>query len=148
MLKLSTKVRYATRAMLDLAVNSGKGAIRIKDIAARQRISAQYLEQLFLRLRRAGLLSSLRGRRGGFKLAKPPSDITLSEIIGAVEDSDGLIQCIDEPKLCRQSNGCTIRNVWTEIAKGMNKVLESTTLQDLILPLTVQLESKEVGQVR
>jgi len=134
--------------MLDLAVNSGKGAIQIKDIAARQRISARYLEQLFFRLKRAGLLRSLRGRRGGFKLARAPSAITLSEIIGAVEGSDSLIQCIDEPKLCRQSNGCTIRNVWTEIAKGMNKVLESTTLQDLILPLTLQLESKEVDQVR
>lgn len=144
MLKLSTKVRYATRAMLDLAAHSGRGAIRIKDIAARQRISARYLEQLFIRLRRAGLLRSLRGRRGGFRLARPPADITLSEIINAVEETDSIIDCIDEPRLCPQSKTCTMRHVWSEICRAINGVLESTTLQDLLLPLNLRFEREGV----
>ena len=134
-MKLSSRGRYATRAMLDLAVHFEQGAIRIKDIAARQRISPRYLERLFIPLRRAGLVRSLRGRHGGFTLAKPPADIPLSEIIQVAEGSVGPVKCVNEPKLCRQSDTCTTRDIWVEVGKAISKVLESITLQDLVLQL-------------
>ena len=132
-MKLSTKGRYATRAMLDLAVHFGQGPIPIKDISVRQQISARYLEQLFIRLRKAGLVRSFRGLRGGFTLAKPPSEIPLSEIIQVAEGSVAPVRCVDDPKLCRQSDVCITRSIWAEIGRATNKVLESITLQDLVL---------------
>jgi len=131
--KLSTKGRYSLRAMLDLAVHFGQGQIRIKDISARQQISARYLEQLFIPLRKAGLVRSLRGAGGGFTLAKPPSEIPLSEIIRVAEGSVVPVRCVDKPKLCPQSDVCITRNIWTEMGRAISKVLESTTLQDLVL---------------
>lgn len=132
-MKLSTKGRYSLRAMFDLAVHFGQGQIQIKDISARQQISARYLEQLFIPLRKAGLVKSLRGARGGFTLAKPPSEIPLSEIIQVAEGSVALVRCVDKPKLCPQSDVCRIRSTWAEIAMAISQVLESTTLQDLVL---------------
>lgn len=132
-MKLSTKGRYSLRAMLDLAVHFGQGQIRIKDISARQQISARYLEQLFIPLRKAGLVRSLRGAGGGFTLAKPPSEIPLSEIIRVAEGSVVPVRCVDKPKLCPQSDVCITRNIWTEMGRAISKVLESTTLQDLVL---------------
>lgn len=121
------------RAMLDLAVHFGQGLVQIKDISERQQISERYLEQLFIPLRRAGLIRSLRGAHGGFTLAKPPAEILLSEIIQAVEGSVAPVRCVDEPKLCPQSDVCITRNIWAEMGRAISKVLESTTLQDLVL---------------
>jgi len=131
--KLSTKGRYSLRAMLDLAVHFGQGQIQIKDISARQQISARYLEQLFIPLRKAGLVRSLRGAGGGFTLAKSPSEISFSEIIQVAEGSVVPVRCVDKPKLCPQSDVCITRNIWTEMGMAISKVLESTTLQDLVL---------------
>ena len=131
-MRLSTKARYSTRAMLDLAVHYGQGPIQVKEISARQQISARYLVQLFIRLRRAGLVRSLRGIRGGFTLAKPPAEIPISEIIRVAEGSVGPVKCIDKPELCPQSDVCLTRNIWAEIERATNKVLESITLQDLV----------------
>lgn len=131
-MRLSSKGRYATRAMLDLAIHFGQGAIRLKDISKRQQISARYLVQIFIPLRRAGLVKSLRGLRGGFTLAKPPQEIPLSEIIRAMEGSVAPVRCVDEPNLCQQSADCIIRNIWAEIGRVTDRVLESITLQDLV----------------
>jgi Rrf2 family protein len=130
-LKLSSKGRYATRAMLDLAIHFGQGVIKLKDISKRQQISALYLEQIFIPLRRAGLVRSLRGLRGGFTLAKPPQEIPLSEIFRAVEGSVAPVRCVDKPGLCQQSDDCITRNIWAEIGRVTDRVLESITLQDL-----------------
>ena len=130
-MRLSSKGRYATRAMLDLAIHFGQGVIRLKDISKRQQISARYLEQIFIPLRRAGLVKSLRGLHGGFTLGKPPQEIPLSEIIRAVEGSVTPVRCVDEPGLCQQSDDCITRNIWAEIGKATDRVLESITLQDL-----------------
>ena len=130
-LRLSSRGRYATRAMLDLAIHFGQGVIRLKDIAKRQQISARYLEQIFIPLRRAGLVKSLRGLHGGFTLGKPPQKIPISEIIRAVEGSVAPVRCVDEPKLCQQSGDCITRNIWAEIGRATDRVLESITLQDL-----------------
>ena len=131
-MKLSAKGRYSTRAMLDLALHFDEGPILIKDISQRQQISERYLEQLFIPLRIAGLVRGIRGARGGFTLAKPPAEISLSEIIKVTEGLTAPAECIDEPRLCSQGGVCVTRNVWAEMKRAINKVLESTTLQDLV----------------
>jgi len=142
--KLTSKGRYSMRAMLDLAVHFGQGLIQIKDIAARQQIPERYLVKLFIPLRRAGLVKSLRGIHGGFTLAKPPAEIQLDEIIRVSEGTLMPVRCIDEPKACPQANICVARNIWTKIGKAINKVLESITLQDLVSELYLQPEGEEI----
>ena len=131
-MKLSTRGRYGTRAMLDLALHYGQGPILLKDIARRQQISERYLEHVIIPLRDAGLVISARGAHGGFTLAKPPSEIRLSEIIHVVEGSIAPVDCVDDPKLCSRANFCVTRDVWAEMEKAMSAILESTTLQDLV----------------
>lgn len=131
-MKLSTKGSYSVRAMLDLALNSGDDPVLIKDISFRQGISRGYLEQLFIPLREVGLVRGIRGARGGFILSRPPKEIRLSEIIQATEGSIAPVACVDEPRLCRKSAECITRDVWVEMKRACDSVLESLTLQDLI----------------
>jgi len=130
--KLSTKGSYSVRAMLDLALNSGDDPVLIKDISFRQGISRGYLEQLFIPLREVGLVRGIRGARGGFILSRPPKEIRLSQIIQATEGSIAPVACVDEPRLCRKSAECITRDVWVEMKRACDSVLESLTLQDLI----------------
>ena len=131
-MKLSTKGRYATRAILDLAINQEDGPILLKDIAQRQQISLSYLEHLVTPLIAGGLIRSTRGAKGGVSLAKPPEEIKLSEVIQLLEGSLAPVECVNNPKLCPRSELCVTRDVWTELKNAMAGVLESTTLQDLI----------------
>ena len=131
-MKLSTKGRYATRAMLDLALYSGNGPVLIRDISKRQEISELYLKQLLPPLRAAGLIRSIRGARGGFTLAKPPSQIRLIEIVQIMEGSTAPVECLDDASICQRSDLCVIRGAWVEMKKAMDRVLESTTLQNLV----------------
>ena len=131
-MKLSTKVRYATRAMLDLALHFNEGAIQIKGICERQDVSEQYLKNLLVSLRVANLVRSVRGPRGGFTLARPPSQIRVIEIIRAMEGSIALADCIDTPEICSRADLCVTRDLWTEMGDAMNAVVESTSLQDLV----------------
>ena len=131
-MKLSTKGRYAARAMLDLAFHYGEGPILLKDIARRQQISERYLEHLITPIKAAGLVTSMRGAHGGFTLAKPPSQIRLSEIIQIMEGSIAPVECVDDPNICSRADLCVTRDIWTEMQKAMSGILESTTLQDLV----------------
>ncbi len=131
-MKLSTKGRYATRAILDLAINQGEGPILLKDIAQRQQLSLSYLEHLVTPLIAGGLIRSTRGAKGGVSLAKPPEEIKLSEVIQLLEGSLAPVECVNNPKLCPRSELCVTRDVWTELKNAMTGVLESTTLQDLV----------------
>ncbi len=117
---------------MDLALHYGEGPILLKDIAKRQQISGRYLEHVIVSLKVAGLVKSMRGAHGGFSLAKPPFQIRLSEIIQIVEGSIAMVECVDDPKVCSRADLCVTRDIWTEMKKAMNGVLESTTLQDLI----------------
>lgn len=139
-MKLSTKGRYATRAMLDLALHYGQGPVLLREIARRQQISERYLEHVIIPLRAAGLVTSARGAHGGFALAKPPSEIRLSEIIRVVEGSIALVDCVEDPKLCSRADFCVARDVWAEMGRAMSAVLEYTTLEDLVQ------RQKEKGQ--
>ena len=131
-MRLSTKGRYATRAMLDLAINQREGPILLKDIAQRQQISLSYLEHLVTPLIAGGLIRSTRGAKGGVSLAKPPGEINLSQVIQLLEGSFAPAECADNPNLCPRSELCVTRDVWTELKNAMTGILESTTLQDLV----------------
>jgi Rrf2 family protein len=104
----------------------------VKDISKRQYISARYLEHILTPLKLAGLVRVTRGARGGFALVRPPSEITLLDIIYTVEGSTAPVECVDDAQICRLSGSCASREVWTEIKRVTDKVLESTTLQQLL----------------
>ena len=131
-MKLSTRGRYGTRALLELALHHGEGPIPLKDVAQSQQISLHYLEHLITPLVVAGIVLSIRGSRGGVSLAKPPEAIRLSEIIQLLEGSITPAECVDNPEICNRSKLCVTRDIWSELKKVMNGVLESTTLQDLV----------------
>ncbi len=131
-MNLSTKGRYAVRAMLDVALQPTDGPVLVKDISQRQQISDLYLEQLFNQLKTFGLLRSIRGPKGGFMLSKPAADIRLIDILEAMEGSMAPVDCVDNATLCARAEICTTRDVWIEMKKAMIKVLESLTLQDLV----------------
>jgi len=131
-MKLSTRGRYVTRALLDLALYQGEGPVLLKDIAQRQQISIRYLEHLITPLIAGGILRSTRGARGGVWLIKTPEEIRLSEVMQLVEGSLSPAECVNNPEICSRSTFCVTRDVWGELKKVMDGVLESTTLQDLV----------------
>jgi len=131
-MKLSTKTRYGTRAILDLAVHYGEGPILVKDIARRQGISKKYLDHIITALKTAGLVKSFRGAHGGYVLAKDPSSIKLSEVIQALEGPLAPVDCVDDPSICPRSPYCITIEVWTSIKRAIFNVLDSFTLQDLV----------------
>jgi Rrf2 family protein len=131
-MKLSTKGRYGTRALLDLALHEGEGLILLKDVARRQEVSLPYLEHLIAPLIAAGLVMSTRGARGGVSLLKPPSEIKLSEVVQLLEGSIAPVDCVNNPDVCHRSAFCVTRDIWTEMKTAMSQVLDSTTIQDLV----------------
>ena len=131
-MKLSTRTRYGTRALLDLALHQGEGQVLLKNIAQRQQVSLRYLEHLITPLIAAGMVRSARGPRGGVWLAKPPREIKLSDVIQLLEGSTAPVDCVDNPETCPRSDLCATHDIWGELKKVMNGVLEATTLQDLV----------------
>ena len=130
-MQLSTRTRYGCRAMMELALNQQDSAMPLNKIAARQDISVKYLAQIFPVLRTAGLVRSIRGPRGGYTLARDPSDIRLSDIVHVLEGSLAPVECVDAPGLCEKSGFCATRDVWKALEDRMEDVLHSTTLSDL-----------------
>ena len=131
-MKLSTRGRYATRAMLDLAQHHSKGSVLLRDIAQRQQISQKYLKLLMAPLKAAGLVRTVRGINGGFTLTRQPHDIRLFDIVQAMEGSIAPVDCVDNPEFCPRANICVMCDIWAEMKKAMNSILKSTTLQDLV----------------
>jgi Rrf2 family protein len=131
-MKLSTRGRYGTRALLELALHQGEGPVLLRDIAERQQISLSYLEHLISPLIAMGIVRSVRGARGGVLLAKAPEEIKLSEIIQLLEGSIAPTECVTNPGVCTRSEFCVTRDIWDELKKVIDGVLEATTLQDLV----------------
>ena len=131
-MKLSTRSLYGIRALLDLALNEGNGPVPLKDIAFRQDISLHYLEHLITPLVRAGIIRSTRGARGGVQLINDPRETKLSEAIQLLEGSINLAECVTNPESCSRSEVCAARDIWSDMKKAVDGVLESTTLQDLV----------------
>lgn len=143
-MKLSTRARYGTRALLDLALHRGEKPVLLRDVAQRQQVSPLYLEHLISPLLAAGILRSTRGARGGISLVKAPEDIKLSEIVQLLEGSIAPAECVNDPDSCPRSSTCVTRDIWEELKKAMSGVLESTTLQDLVERQNEKGQSEEV----
>ncbi len=131
-MKLSTRGRYGTRALLELALHHKGRPVPLKDIAQSQQIPLQYLQHLITPLISGGIIGSTPGARGGIWLARSPWEIKLSEVIGLLEGSIAPAECVSDPKCCPRSELCATRDIWSEMKKVMNGVLESTSLQDLV----------------
>jgi len=131
-MKISTKIRYGTRAMLELASHFGEGPIDLREIAGKQDISLKYLEQVIIPLRAAGLLKSVRGSKGGYSLAKHPSEITLNDVIEVLEGPINLIECLKDAKACRRSSFCVTRDIWGEVSRAIDGVFRSVTFEEMV----------------
>ncbi len=130
-MRLNTKMRYGTRAMLELALHHQEGAVSLSEIAASQEISEKYLELLFASLRSAGLVRSQRGAKGGYVLARPPEQITLREIFDVLESPEPYVHCTLDHTACQRWANCATQQVWAQMYAASMNVLESTTLADL-----------------
>ncbi len=129
MLKLSTKGRYGVRLMLDLAMHFGCGPVPLKGIAQRQEISEKYLGNLIVPLKNAGLINSSRGPSGGYLLSRPPKKINLKEVISVLEGPMCLVDCVNDPSVCKRSDKCVARDVWKETTQKMLQVFSRITLE-------------------
>ena len=118
--------------MQDLAQNYDKGPVRISEIAKRQDISVKYLEQLIIPLKQGNLIKSIRGPKGGHMLARPPDQITVGQIVRAVEGAIELVGCIENPDECERSGSCLTRGVWEDASKAMYEILDSMTLSKML----------------
>jgi Rrf2 family protein len=132
-LKVSTKGRYALRLLLDLAEHRGEGFISLKEIAERQGISKQYLEQIVSLLNTSNLLRTNRGKQGGYMLAKQPAEYTVREVLRITEGSLSPISCLEEEvNRCEKATYCKTLSMWTGLQKVINDYLDSVTLQDMV----------------
>jgi len=135
-MKMSTRGRYGLRAMLELARCHGDQPVLMGTLAEREDISRKYLHTLLTGLRGAGLVRSIRGARGGFVLARHPSEIKLSAVLHALEGPLSLVDCVGDKRVCDRAGHCAARGVWQELSEALEGVLDSVTLQDLIAPNT------------
>jgi Rrf2 family cysteine metabolism transcriptional repressor len=131
-MKISTKGRYGTKALLDLALHHSEGPVPIREIARRQGIPVHYLERLLTPLISARLIGSIRGARGGLKLLRYPKDIRLIDVVRLLEGPLSPVECLNNPENCPRADTCVTRDVWEEVKKAIDSVLEATTLQDLV----------------
>jgi len=130
-MKVNTKVRYGLRAMLQIAAGYGGEPVPISAIAESQEISGKYLEQVVGTLRKKDLITSRKGVRGGYFLARPPSEITLWEIINALDPHTALVDCVTNPECCDRSEDCLTRDIWTLLSNKMQEFWSGFTLEDL-----------------
>jgi len=131
-MKISTKIRYGARAMLELAYHYGEGPIELKEIAKRENLSIKYLEQVIIPLRTAGLIKSFRGSKGGYSLAKPPAEISLNDVVEILEGQINLVECLRDPKVCQRVPSCVTRDIWKEVSEAIYRIFYSITLEEMV----------------
>jgi Rrf2 family iron-sulfur cluster assembly transcriptional regulator len=144
-MKLTTKGRYAVTALLDLALHDGEGPVCLSEIAERQDISLPYLEQLFTRLRRSGLVASTRGPGGGYNLGRPAAQIPVADIIRAVDESFDATRCGGE-RDCHGGNACLTHDLWEGLSREVHKYLQATNLAQLMQSDAVRKVSERQKQ--
>jgi Rrf2 family protein len=134
MVKLSTKGRYGTRLMLNLALHydAGQEPVILKNVSKEEEISIRYLEQIIIPLKLSKLVKSIRGAGGGYILTQPPSEVKLIEIIEALEGPIALVDCIDDLDYCDRMPRCATFEVWKEANNLLRDYFSKTTLQDLV----------------
>ena len=130
-MRLTTKGRFAVTAMVDLAMRQNRGPVTLAAISERQHISLSYLEQLFGKLRRAKLVSSVRGPGGGYNLAQPVQQITVADIVTAVDETLDATQCGGREN-CHEEKRCMTHDLWATLNEKMYDYLSSVTLADLV----------------
>ncbi len=141
-MKMSTKGRYAVMAMIDIGENSAGKPVSLSDIAERQDISQEYLEQLFSKLRRAGLVTSARGPGGGYVLARAPDEIAMSDVIQAADEELKVTRCSGDAVLgCVRGERCSAHDLWSSMGRQLMHFLESVTLDDVVCKRNLALAS-------
>ncbi|AHF07452.1 RrF2 family transcriptional regulator [Desulfitobacterium metallireducens] len=133
-MKLSTRSRYGVKAMFDLAQHAGEGPISLKSIAERQGISEHYLEQLISGLRKAGLVTSIRGAQGGYVLGREADQIRVGDVIRVLEGSIAPVDCVSEedPECCQKAKYCVTRTIWEKVRDSIADVVDSITLANMV----------------
>jgi Rrf2 family iron-sulfur cluster assembly transcriptional regulator len=137
-MKLTSKGRYAVTAMLDLAFHSRTGPVTLSQISERQGISLSYLEQLFTRMRKNGLVRSTRGPGGGYSLERPPAEVAVAQIISAVDEVVDTTRCSGSNN-CQDGNRCLTHKLWDELSRQIYGFLNDITLQDLMEDENIQV---------
>ncbi|MGH1485684.1 MAG: Fe-S cluster assembly transcriptional regulator IscR [Cellvibrionaceae bacterium] len=140
-MRLTTKGRYAVTAMLDLAIHADKGPVSLADISKRQEISLSYLEQLFSKLRKSELVSSVRGPGGGYQLSRPLDAIFVAQIVDAVNESIDATNCNGKGN-CHQGEICLTHHLWEDLSEQIHNFLSSISLAKLVARQDVQSVSR------
>ena len=143
-MRVTMKSDYGLRAMIDLAAHFGQGPVPSADIAERQAVPEHFLDQLLITLRRAGLLKSQRGPQGGHMLARSPQQISMRDVIRALDGSTAPMECLPNPSVCQLAPGCAIRGVWQEVESFAEQLLVTTTLDQLAERHRATAESTEL----
>jgi Rrf2 family protein len=134
-MRISTRGRYALRAMVDLAQHGDRGPVSRQDIAERQEISADYLAQLFMPLQSAGLVEGVKGPGGGYRLTRAPSLIRPGDVVRAVEGPVAVVHCTlpcpHKDRACRRMDRCVTHLLWKRVSEAVTEVLDSVTLREL-----------------
>ena len=141
-MRLSTQSRYGVRAIFDIAYHSEGLETQVKEISRRQGISQRYLEQIFQKLKKGGIVASKRGPSGGYFLNKKPEDITVGEVIQITEGGINPVLCVnpeDSSQPCKKSGECVTQVVWSEAGKRLREYFDSVTIRDLCI------KAKEIG---
>jgi Rrf2 family protein len=131
-MKLSTRSRYAARAIIEIARQKGDTPITRKTICESQDISSSYLENILIILKNQGIIKTIRGPRGGYVLAKEPEDINMYDIVRAFEGSISAVHCVDDPQNCPRYENCPTKVVWEALMKSQRDVLKSFTIGQLM----------------
>ncbi len=150
-MKISTKGRYALRLSIDVAQQQEGGPVSLREASQRQNISAKYLEQLASQLMRAGILSSVRGAHGGYKLAKEPADVTAGDILRASEGSTAPVACLEDGfGVCPMRDQCTTISFWEGLDAAIESYVDSVTLADLAAqpPIESSICEIEISEAR
>lgn len=146
-MRLTTKGRYAVTAMLDLALHQESGPIALADIAQRQHISLSYLEQLFARLRRQGLVEGVRGPGGGYRLHRDSTAISVAEVIEAVNESVDATRCGGRHNCQEGGDECMTHELWHDLSMRIREFLAGVSLHDLVRRRTARTEAPVVAKV-
>lgn len=131
-MKLSTKGKYGLKAIFELSLHVNEGPMPLNIIASKQKIPEQYLEQIFSTLKRSKLITSVRGAQGGYLLNKAPNEVTVGDVLTILEGPVALSQCIIDEGVCENANDCSTKLVWEKLKIGIEDVLNSITLQDMV----------------
>jgi Rrf2 family protein len=131
MMKLSTRIRYGLRIMVQIAREANGSPVLARELSSQQNVSPAYVDQILIPLRSGGLVASLRGRNGGYRLGRPAEQITALDVVETIEGKLRLVECVDDPSVCERSAYCPGRKVWANMTTAMRDSLSGFTLAEL-----------------